>query len=90
MARQADSPKSFEFPIRANHPIRANRANRFARITPLRGGEVGGFRGPRIPLNACGCATAVEDTVEEYELPALAVHNKREEAASQDLGQKVP
>ena len=32
-ARQTDSP---EFPIRANHPIRANRANRFARITPLR------------------------------------------------------
>ena len=26
---------SHEFPIRANHPIRANRANRFARITPL-------------------------------------------------------
>ena len=36
MARQADSPESLEFPIRANHPIRANRANRFARITPLR------------------------------------------------------
>ena len=25
-----------EFPIRANHPIRANRVNRFARIEPLR------------------------------------------------------
>ena len=35
-ARQADSHESLEFPIRANHPIRANRANRFARITPLR------------------------------------------------------
>ena len=33
IARQADSHESFEF--RANHPIRANRANRFARITPL-------------------------------------------------------
>ena len=38
IARQADSPESLEFPIRANHPIRANRANRFARITPLRFG----------------------------------------------------
>ena len=36
VARQADSHKSLEFSIRANHPIRANRANRFARITPLR------------------------------------------------------
>ena len=36
IARQADSPESLEFPIRANHSIRANRANRFARITPLR------------------------------------------------------
>ena len=37
IARQADSPESLEFPIRANHPIRAgaDRANRFARITPL-------------------------------------------------------
>ena len=35
IARQADSQESLEFPIRANHPIRANRANRFARITPL-------------------------------------------------------
>ena len=35
VACQADSPESLEFPIRANHPIRANRANRFARITPL-------------------------------------------------------
>ena len=35
--RQADSHESLEFPIRENHPIRANRANfRFARITPLR------------------------------------------------------
>ena len=33
--RQADSHESLEFPIRAHHPIRANRANRFARITPL-------------------------------------------------------
>ena len=33
VAHQADSPESLEFPIRANHPIRANRANRFA---PLR------------------------------------------------------
>ena len=33
--RQADSPESLEFPIRVNHPIRANRANRFARIMPL-------------------------------------------------------
>ena len=36
IARQADSPESLEFPIRANHLIRANRANRFARIMPLR------------------------------------------------------
>ena len=27
IARQADSHESLEFPIRANHPIRANRAN---------------------------------------------------------------
>ena len=40
IARQADSHESLEFPIRANHPIRANRANRFARITPLRGTPV--------------------------------------------------
>ena len=32
----ADSHESLELPIRANHPIRANRANRFERITPLR------------------------------------------------------
>ena len=36
IARQADSHESLEFPIRANHPIRANRANRFARIMRLR------------------------------------------------------
>ena len=37
IAHQADSPESLKFPIRANHPIRANRANnRFAQITPLR------------------------------------------------------
>ena len=36
IARQADSHETLKFPIRANHPIRANRANRFARITPLR------------------------------------------------------
>ena len=35
IVREADSHESLEFPIRANHPIRANRANRFARITPL-------------------------------------------------------
>ena len=35
IAHQADSHESLEFPIRANHPIRTNRANRFARITPL-------------------------------------------------------
>ena len=35
IARQADSHESLEFPIRANQPIRANRANQFARITPL-------------------------------------------------------
>ena len=34
-ARHTDSHESLEFPIRANHPIRANRADRFARITPL-------------------------------------------------------
>ena len=34
IARQADSHESLEFPIRANHSIRANCANRFARITP--------------------------------------------------------
>ena len=31
IARQADSHESLEFPIRTNHPIRANRANRFGR-----------------------------------------------------------
>ena len=36
IACQADSPESLEFPIRANQPIRANRVNRLARITPLR------------------------------------------------------
>ena len=36
IARQADWHESLEFPIRANHPIRANCANRFARIAPLR------------------------------------------------------
>ena len=36
IGRQADSPVSLEFPIRASHPIRANRANRFAQIMPLR------------------------------------------------------
>ena len=36
IACPADSHESLEFPIRANHPIRANRANRFARIMPLR------------------------------------------------------
>ena len=41
-ARQADSPESFAFPIRANHPIRANRANRFARITPLSESDIFG------------------------------------------------
>ena len=35
VACQSDSHESLDFPIRANHPIRANRANRFARITPL-------------------------------------------------------
>ena len=50
-ARQADSHESLEFPIRENHPIRANRANRFARITPLRApqlgaGDLGGYFGP--------------------------------------------
>ena len=38
IACQADSHESLEFPIHANHPIRANRANRFARIKPLRSG----------------------------------------------------
>ena len=36
IVRLADSPESLQFPIRANHPIRANLANRFARIMPLR------------------------------------------------------
>ena len=35
ITRQADSHESLECPIRANHPIGANHANRFARITPL-------------------------------------------------------
>ena len=35
IAHQADSHESLEFPIRANHQFRANRASRFARITPL-------------------------------------------------------
>ena len=33
IARQADSHDLLEYPIRASHPIRANRAHRFARIT---------------------------------------------------------
>ena len=33
--KSADSHESLEFTIRANHPIRALRANRFARLTPL-------------------------------------------------------
>ena len=42
IARQADSHEPLEFPICANHPIRnAIRANRFARITPLRGMQIG-------------------------------------------------
>ena len=41
IARQADSPESLEFLIRATHPIRANRVNRFARITPLRARKIG-------------------------------------------------
>ena len=41
--RQADSHESLEFPIRENHPIRANRANRFARITPLSALVLGDF-----------------------------------------------
>ena len=40
IARQADSHESLEFPIRANHPIRGNHANRFARVTPLRAARV--------------------------------------------------
>ena len=40
IAHHADSHESLEFPIRANHPIRANCANRFARITPLRVGRI--------------------------------------------------
>ena len=36
IAHHADSHESLEFPIRANRVIRANCANRFARITPLR------------------------------------------------------
>ena len=36
VAPQTDSPESLDFPIQANHPIRANGANfRFARITLL-------------------------------------------------------
>ena len=31
IARQADSPESLEFPIRANHPIRANQSQ----LTPV-------------------------------------------------------
>ena len=34
IARRTDSHESLEFPLRANRPIRANRAKRFARITP--------------------------------------------------------
>ena len=35
IARQADSHESLEFAVRANRVIRVNRANRFARFTPL-------------------------------------------------------
>ena len=44
IVRQADSHVSLEFPIRANHPIRANCANQFARITPLRYRTRGGSK----------------------------------------------
>ena len=39
IALQADSHESLELLIRANRVIRANRANRFARIAPLRYGK---------------------------------------------------
>ena len=43
IALQADSPAlTFGFPIRANHPTHANRANRFARITPLSESDLDG------------------------------------------------
>ena len=49
IARQADSPESLEFPIRENHLIRTNRANRSARITPLSTGVSPGPLGPKDP-----------------------------------------
>ena len=47
IARQADWPESLGFLLRANHPIRANRANRSARITPLRFRVRWGRAGPQ-------------------------------------------
>ena len=52
IARQADSHESLEFPIRANHPIRANRANRFARIAPLSVGPFSAGRHKHIATSA--------------------------------------
>ena len=52
IARHADSQESLEFPIRANHPIRANRANRFARITPLSAGVSPRSAGPILGVHS--------------------------------------
>ena len=60
---QADSPESLEFPIRANDPIRANRANRFARIImmPLRAGPLSGAT--RAYRGVGGCKVFFVETV---------------------------
>ena len=54
IARQTDSHESLAFPSRENHPIRANRANRFARITPLRSRHFRGVLSHGIPLSPFG------------------------------------
>ena len=63
IARQADSHESLEFPIRANHPIRASRANRFARITPLSIAQKGvraiDARNSQLENGSCAAKTSV-------------------------------
>ena len=50
IARQADSPESLEFPICANHPIRANHATKERKMALLRGAL-----GAKRPLRGAFC-----------------------------------
>ena len=66
--RQADSHESLQFPIRANHPIRANRANRFARIMPLSSGETS----PKLQISApCRGRACPDFLLSDMLVPAL-------------------